>query len=265
LKNRIRKIEIKNPCHENWDAMTDASGGKFCMSCQKNVVDFSRFSNQQILEYLGKSGNTCGKFGDFQLDGFNRYLVADKKPSFFKKWSFTALFAGLLPFINITAKAKPLTEHQQKVMVKQDIESADTVKLRIITGRVGYGGGLLAGATVKVINSNLSVLTDEKGHFELAVPVAANTLIISYPGCKKINVPIYKAKKTGYHFVLSLDVNTPAKLTINSTNTLQGTKTMQDIKLPKTSYVARLPAFGEVQIITNPRQNGMIWYNIWTK
>lgn len=69
------QLTIAEPCHENWDAMTPVEKGKFCGSCQKQVVDFSNMSDRQVAEFfkkpilsLSKGGSVCGRFMTDQLD-----------------------------------------------------------------------------------------------------------------------------------------------------------------------------------------------------
>ena len=67
-KNEIQ-ISIPNPCHENWDAMTPTEIGKFCSSCQKEVIDFSRMIDQEIRRILNSFKETpCGRFNINQLE-----------------------------------------------------------------------------------------------------------------------------------------------------------------------------------------------------
>lgn len=67
-KNEIQ-ISIPNPCHENWDAMTPTEIGKFCSSCQKEVIDFSLMSDQEIRRILNSSKETpCGRFNTNQIE-----------------------------------------------------------------------------------------------------------------------------------------------------------------------------------------------------
>lgn len=59
------KISIPQPCHENWTAMTKNEKGRLCESCNKTVVDFSHFSDEDVLKYfleLKKNSNQsiCG-------------------------------------------------------------------------------------------------------------------------------------------------------------------------------------------------------------
>lgn len=67
MKTRIR---IKEPCHESWDKMKIGIDSRFCLNCQKNVIDFTNMSRQEILEILLSRYNvdTCGRFFKSQLD-----------------------------------------------------------------------------------------------------------------------------------------------------------------------------------------------------
>ena len=41
-------LEIKEPCHENWNEFTPTQKGAFCDKCQIDVIDFSQKSNQEL-------------------------------------------------------------------------------------------------------------------------------------------------------------------------------------------------------------------------
>jgi hypothetical protein len=63
-------IQIKNPCDASWQEMTSAASGKYCGSCEKVVVDFSKMSDAQIENYFTEyaSQKICGRFLDSQLN-----------------------------------------------------------------------------------------------------------------------------------------------------------------------------------------------------
>ncbi|MBD2723047.1 carboxypeptidase-like regulatory domain-containing protein [Hymenobacter armeniacus] len=63
-------IQIPQPCHESWDAMTPATQGRHCAACQKTVVDFTLKTDAEILAYLATAagGPTCGRFAAGQLE-----------------------------------------------------------------------------------------------------------------------------------------------------------------------------------------------------
>lgn len=64
------QLTIPKPCHEDWDKMNPVEKGKFCGSCQKQVVDFSTMSDRQVAEFFKKpsTGSVCGRFMTDQLE-----------------------------------------------------------------------------------------------------------------------------------------------------------------------------------------------------
>lgn len=44
---RLRGMKIATPCHESWDAMTAAEGGRHCDSCDRTVVDLTSLTPDQ--------------------------------------------------------------------------------------------------------------------------------------------------------------------------------------------------------------------------
>lgn len=63
-------IQIKTPCDAHWQEMTPANNGKYCASCEKVVVDFSKMNDAQIKNYFAEhtKQKTCGRFLTSQLD-----------------------------------------------------------------------------------------------------------------------------------------------------------------------------------------------------
>ena len=59
-------IILTNPCNKNWDKMTPNENGRHCISCNKNVIDFTKMNQNQILEFLNSNKNDkiCGKILD---------------------------------------------------------------------------------------------------------------------------------------------------------------------------------------------------------
>ncbi len=62
-------ISIPKPCHEDWNKMTPDAKGAFCGSCQKSVYDFSKKTDEEIIEVFEKEekGKICGRFAPAQL------------------------------------------------------------------------------------------------------------------------------------------------------------------------------------------------------
>ncbi|MCD0463893.1 hypothetical protein [Flavobacterium sp. ENC] len=63
-------ITIPEPCNENWDKMTPKDNGRFCLSCAKTVVDFTKMLPDEIQHYFISNSNKsiCGRFKNTQLD-----------------------------------------------------------------------------------------------------------------------------------------------------------------------------------------------------
>src|SRR6185436_6596711 len=94
MRKKIQ-LSIPTPCHENWDNMTPVEKGKFCGSCQKQVVDFSRMSDREIALFFKKpsTGSVCGRFMEDQLD---RDIEIPKKRIPWIKYFFQFLLPGYL-------------------------------------------------------------------------------------------------------------------------------------------------------------------------
>ncbi|MGB6268263.1 MAG: energy transducer TonB [Olleya sp.] len=66
-------IKIPEPCHEGWDTMTPKDKGRFCVSCNKTVVDFTKMDTYQIQDFLieNKDERICGHIKQEQLNSIN--------------------------------------------------------------------------------------------------------------------------------------------------------------------------------------------------
>jgi len=91
------QLSVSEPCHENWDKMSPVNQGRFCGSCQKQVVDFSLMSDRELLQFFQKpsTGSVCGRFMNDQLD---RKLDVPKKKF---PW-FSYALQILLPALFVT-------------------------------------------------------------------------------------------------------------------------------------------------------------------
>jgi hypothetical protein len=60
------KISIPTPCQEDLGQMDKTEKGRFCLSCQKEVIDFTKMTDEDILVYFEKKkmgeSKVCGTF-----------------------------------------------------------------------------------------------------------------------------------------------------------------------------------------------------------
>jgi hypothetical protein len=70
----IRQVEIKKPCHENWEAMTLNEKGRFCNGCQTTVIDFTNKTPEEISIFLKQNGNQsiCGNYNSWNVKSNNK-------------------------------------------------------------------------------------------------------------------------------------------------------------------------------------------------
>jgi CarboxypepD_reg-like domain/Secretion system C-terminal sorting domain len=106
------QLTIADPCHENWDHMTQAEKGRFCASCQKQVIDFTNMSDSQLAAFFKKpsEGSVCGRFFQDQLE---RDIQIPKKRIPWVKYFFQFALPAFLVSIKATAqgnvRTKPIT------------------------------------------------------------------------------------------------------------------------------------------------------------
>ena len=121
-------LTINNPCTESWASMTTTERGKFCSKCSKNVVDFSRLTDNQIISLIHNSDDKlCGRLNTNQID---RIIEIQKQRKIGS--SIYKLLAGLLLFSRFdNSIAQTISKNNPSVLQtenfgKDDISSRST-------------------------------------------------------------------------------------------------------------------------------------------
>lgn len=185
-------IHVKEPCHENWDEMLEVQSGKHCLACSKTVMDFTNFTDDQLLNYFknSKNKNTCGRFADQQL---NKELIP--LPQRRHQWASkffagtTLIFTGFFNHVSGAINSKQKTKIEQ---LNPKITELTKQQNGGISGRVLDENGLpINEALVYCKNNNTTVKTDTNGLFLLNfVPLLENTIIdleITKVNCTSVN------------------------------------------------------------------------------
>ena len=56
-------IQIPDPCHADWDAMTGDDRARFCAHCQRHVHDLSAMRSDEVLDLICRNaGRLCVRF-----------------------------------------------------------------------------------------------------------------------------------------------------------------------------------------------------------
>jgi hypothetical protein len=167
------KLSIPTPCSEDWNAMTADKNGRFCASCQKNVIDFSTMTDKQIIDYFTHfQGETCGRLTEKQL---NAVISEPLSPTYSNRWAW-ALSALLLPTVAASQTAK--TIEQSEIVTPSVFEAKSAEKGLPIEGKIMELGSdlpLTSGSVYLVIDTNgnkhvIDTKVDKEGSFKVYLP-----------------------------------------------------------------------------------------------
>src|SRR5258706_1124711 len=169
------QLHIPEPCHAHWNEMAKTDKGRFCLSCQKQVVDFSIMSDQEILTYISKSkGNLCGHFYPDQL---NRNISVKQAG---KLGWFRYFIHVMIPAMIITNRAAAQETIRGEAVVCVSPSSNKSVgklvvndeikKQYLLKGKVidDLGQPVLY-ATVMIKGTRHGTATDTSGNFQIMV------------------------------------------------------------------------------------------------
>lgn len=167
-------LTIPQPCHENWNKMTPDDKGRFCMSCQKSVIDFSNMTDNEIMQVINITHhNICGRFADDQL---NRNLQpAYRKTRRNWMYFYQVLLAGLM----LGKQAKSQGGAELKPVHPPGVTLAANNSDRIFTGKIALHTNddkqgkvidaqtqlPIAGASIIIKDTYKGVATDSEGNY----------------------------------------------------------------------------------------------------
>lgn len=182
------KISIPNPCSENWNQMTPSEKGRFCTSCQTQVINFTEMPVEEIKQFLEQeTGATCGRFSRHQIEAFNAAYQELPSPSNLKRWTMAAVLAGVsaLPtFAQDSPISVPapllntsVSYYHNEVQTTEIRTPSDTIEL---TGQIidAETDEAIFGATIIVKGTKIGSSTDLDGKFRLIVPKSKETMTL---------------------------------------------------------------------------------------
>lgn len=214
-------LSIVEPCHENWDKMTPEDKGRFCGSCQKQVIDFSIMSDSQVAQFFKKpsTGSVCGRF---MTDQLNREIEIPRKRIPWVKYLFNfmlpAFFISKASAQNNIGKSKPenidtihtaittefrtlgmvLPKTIEPLMGDTTIVNAPVTDTKNIKGKiVSENGEPVSFASIQIGTSLSGYVADENGEFIIKENVIKENeiLLISAIGYESKKVVINKNEK----------------------------------------------------------------------
>jgi hypothetical protein len=178
MANKIH-ISIPKPCKENWNEMTSSQKGKFCASCQKDVIDFTKASNREILNYYNQNSRVCGRFSSSQLN-HNIFIPKEKSSIWILVTASVISFLGLG---NQTVKAQESIKTEQTD--KKQLNNSTAIE---INGELPYHGIVydenktpIPGVNVMIKGTKIITHTDFDGKFSISAK-KRDILVFSFIG-----------------------------------------------------------------------------------
>jgi hypothetical protein len=169
-------LEIKQPCGEPWAGMTRSGHGRYCMNCQKSVIDFTGMNDRQILAIIVQAnGKVCGRLNKDQLARPLDLGGAEQRSPV----PMAPLLAGLMLLggaENLMAQAnnEPITSVHVLGEESDKTTISGAKKLcKALTGRVVDKDSKLPLSGVLIqhyYRGRYNTLSDEDGYFSLELP-----------------------------------------------------------------------------------------------
>lgn len=181
-------LTIPEPCHENWHQMTPTQKGRFCKSCNKEVIDFTRSPKSELARATKKDQSICGRFKPHQL---NTPLPSVSQSQFRRNAAFlgfTSLLAVCTPAMGQETANSLEVIPQTAVVGRVATATLEPPTKNVVTlqGVVTDGMYPLPGAHVTIEGTRIAVQTDFDGNFKIAISDKYKdseiTLVISYIG-----------------------------------------------------------------------------------
>lgn len=198
------KFVIKEPCHEDWAAMTPKEQGRFCDVCAKCVVDLTNKSHDQILDaYKENEGDMCGRMTVSQLRTAKQ-TQPNKQPQR-TRWFIPAatlkriqIFAAAFVAIFAFLFTRPVQAQKHHVKGKM----AYVKEVGKVSGNVKYDyGSAAAGLDVKLIRNSGVVdhtTTDAEGNYEFSgIRTGEYTITVSAYDWNMAEKPVTISAKKG--------------------------------------------------------------------
>lgn len=192
MKNSKISIDIDKPCSENFNSFVKTHQGGFCNNCSKEVIDFTKFTEEEISNYFkhNKFSKTCGKFSNYQLE--KEYSIKEnitEKVLFLQPFKLNVAGFYILSLLSLKSFSQEESS-KQKVEIIEDftidkVSSSEFYKGTIVSSSDNLP---LPGALITVRGTSVGTSTDFDGDFSISKEeVSPNSeLVITYQGFNSV-------------------------------------------------------------------------------
>ncbi|MCZ4244442.1 hypothetical protein [Pedobacter punctiformis] len=169
MKTTITNISIAEPCSQNWELMEKRDGHHFCETCSKCVIDFSTYTNAEIIKTLASANSeVCGRMSQNQLNQLSYHLVVAPTQRNWMKY-LGALTIGASIFLQQSQVFASTKTETTLSVLKKNTNDAKPEPVKVIYGYVIKENKqpALAGIRVAIANTRMFAFTDAKGRYEI--------------------------------------------------------------------------------------------------
>lgn len=193
----ILAIKLGFTCSQKWEDMEPVSGGRYCQGCQKQVIDFTQLTNQEIIGFFEQKGKTktCGHFSEEQLKQLNKNLNQPPRTSL--QQSLSTLILGTLLTASSCQTSKMINHSNCKdhkshyEIVDKSIDNKDTASAEIMGIVVSADNEPLSDVFIEIGSTTIGAVSDLNGEFRLVVPTdlrQAKVLTTKYLGFENLQI-----------------------------------------------------------------------------
>jgi hypothetical protein len=183
-------VTIPKPCDQNWQTFAPTKHGGFCPSCNKEVIDFTRWKPEEIQAYfLKRPRGSCGKFRASQLRDYS--APGSSNITSAMKWIAPSLIGISLSLPPTIAIAQPDNNIEFSIPASvgnKETWSGQKLKTNVpreVTGVViDPEGQPMPGVNVSLKGTTNTNVTDVDGKYKLVIqrPIPSDVLTFSFIG-----------------------------------------------------------------------------------
>ena len=179
-------ISIKEPCKEKFSNFSETEKGGFCQNCNKEVIDFTKLSDSELLRHLSSitRKTTCGMFKASQLKTYETNSLQTMNNSILHKgiammsFSLLALCATEVNAQEIVSAETPIEVISSSVI--GDISHVESIQKKYtLTGTiVDEANEPLPGVNVVLKGTAIGTQTDFDGKFAFPQQLVENDILV---------------------------------------------------------------------------------------
>jgi hypothetical protein len=214
--SRLFTLSVPSPCTEKWESFSKTKQGGFCKSCQKQVIDFTSWSDEDIRSYFKNSAtSTCGRFRQTQL---TTYSIQDPASRSRFKWIPASIVAAslLLGARDVFAQRQeyPIGKTVQHKKNESGPTSLNPGTLEL-TGTVKGADSIpLPAVNIQIKGTTVGTVTDIDGSFRLKLSgqLPGDVVVVSFIGFETKEFSIYN--KSHFDIVMNEDLTALGEMVI---------------------------------------------------